>query len=136
MSHVDLDAMAVPVKVFADLAANVLAVDIAVDGSDGLKIPKPAEDAGSEVTSVPDFVTFSEVPEDRIVEKAVGVGHEANAHASGMIACAERLLSWVASKVFRFDLTHVRRSFRNTQADPTRIAFHRQPAIVCLRFVI
>jgi hypothetical protein len=35
---------------------------------------------------VPDLVTFGEVSKNCVVEKAVRVGHEANAHASGMIA--------------------------------------------------
>jgi hypothetical protein len=93
VSHVDLDAKAVPEKVFTDLAADVWSVDIAVDGAERFEILKRAEDTRSEITSVPDFVTFSEVIEDCVVEKAVRVGHEANAHASGMIACPEGSLS-------------------------------------------
>lgn len=93
VSHVDLDAETVPVKVLRDLAADVGPVDIAEDGAEGFESLKPVENARSEIAGVPDFVTFSEVFEDRVVEKAVRVGHEANAHASGMIACAERPLS-------------------------------------------
>ena len=84
--HEDLHTEAVPVKIVTHLAADFLAVDIAVHGAERLESLKPAEDTGSEVTSVPDFVTFREVFEDCVVEKAVRVGHEANAHASGMIA--------------------------------------------------
>jgi len=84
--HEDLYTEAIPVKVVTHLAADFLAVDIAVDGAKRLESLKPAENTGSEITSVPDFVTFRKVFEDCVVEKAVRVGHEANAHASGMIA--------------------------------------------------
>ena len=89
-------------KVFTSLAADVGSIDIAVDGAEGLKRLKGAEDARPEITGVPDFVTFGEVFEDCVVEKAVRVGHEANAHASSMIACAGSSLSLGAPKVFGF----------------------------------
>jgi len=101
VSHVDIEAEAAPVKVFTDPAADLGSVDIAVDGAEGLESLKATEDAWSEVTSVPDFVTFSEVFEDCVVEKAVRVGHEAYAHASGMITCREDSLSPGALEVVR-----------------------------------
>jgi hypothetical protein len=91
VSHVDPDAKAVPVEVFGDVAADFVSVDIAVDGAERLESLKLTKNVRSEITGVPNFVTFGEVLEDGVVEKSVRVGHEANAHASGIIiiACTE-----------------------------------------------
>jgi hypothetical protein len=83
MGHVDLDAFAIPHKVEWETGPKVRAVDIPVNAADGLERSQPIQDLNSsEIARVPQFVTLSDIAEDRFVEKAMIVREKADSHSS------------------------------------------------------
>jgi hypothetical protein len=66
---------------FTNLTPHLVPIDIAAHRAERLESLKPLEDARSEIARVPDLIAVRKILEDRLVEKAVRVGHQANAHA-------------------------------------------------------
>lgn len=72
---------AVPNEPFRASTPHPVVVDVAIDGPDGGHGGQPVEHLeAADVAGVPDFCAALEVVEDAVVEVAVGVGKDADAH--------------------------------------------------------
>jgi hypothetical protein len=77
-------------RVIARVAAHVRHVDLDAQARIGLKASSRSRTLGPKSLACQISSHSAKYLKNRVVQKAVRVGHEANAHASGMIACADR----------------------------------------------
>jgi hypothetical protein len=81
MGHVDADALAFPHKNLRQVGTEFRTVNVPVNAPDRFEGFEPIQYFGSpEIARVPHLVAFCKVPEDRIVQKPVGVGEEPDPH--------------------------------------------------------
>jgi hypothetical protein len=102
MRHVDRDALAIPNEILGQAGPKLRTVNISVNSPDWPEGPEPVQNLDRpEVSGVPYFVTFGEVPEDSIVKKTVCIRDQADPHFSWYPRVPPLLCGEAADQVMR-----------------------------------
>jgi hypothetical protein len=87
MRHVGSDALAIPNEILGKLSPKFRTVNVSVHAPDWPERPEPIEHLdGTEVSRMPNLVTFGEVSKNGVVQKSVCVGEQPDSHSPAYAA--------------------------------------------------
>lgn len=85
MSHQYLHPLTLKREVLRKNGTYILPIDIAVNASERFELFQRFGNTGSKVTGMPNFVAVFEMIENSFIQKAMGVGEEADASQYGVL---------------------------------------------------